>query len=387
MNKCERLLWLVVVSVMISACTEKRIKVAGGGQAKGKIIIVEEKNQAGQYVAMGVDSRDKVHMVYFDKQNQALKYAVEAEDGFSKEFVDKSCKRCLYGAIAVDKDANAHLAYYSDASKTLVYAYKKDGEWQKEPIEWGDGIGMGARLLFDHEGKLHVLYYSRDGYLKHAWKLYPEAISKDGKKISGSEKTIETKDTFWKSERIDKANGSDRVQISFKRQPKDRLAASYFHWSGFDSDLRVAIEGLYDTWTIETVAIEQNPGKSSSLFFTPKGEPRVIFREARKDRLSFAEPTKDGWESKALVENAYNMALASNDKGEILVAYLKMPGTDPRKGKLCSLLYKNGKWTRFDVDAEDGSGTYLDAALTKSAKPLIAYYEDHSQSLKLFVGQ
>ncbi len=387
MKKMFGLIWIGLGMVAMSACFDRKIDVVEGGRADGKILVVEEGAQAGLYVALDIDNQEHVHMVYFDKKSQVLKYATQTGEGFEKDVVDPSCVRCLFGTIAVDKDARPHLAYYSDAEKTLIYARKVEGAWHRESIEWGDGIGMGAKLLFDHQGGLHALYYSQDGYLKHAWRSTgkPKAVkdkTKPGSKVSSLSSLFS-----WENERIDKANGSDRAQISFRRQPKGRLAASYFHWSGFDSELRVALEGLYDTWTIEVVEVENNPGKSSSLFFTPNGEPRIVFREARKDILSFGEPKKGGWKNRTLVENAYNMALASHDSGDILIAYLKMPGNDPRKGHLCAVRYSNESWSRFDVDTTSGSGTYLDAALTKQKKPVIAYYEDKTESLKIFVGK
>jgi hypothetical protein len=177
------------------------------------------------------------------------------------------------------------------------------------------------------------------------------------------------------------------VQISFVRQPKGGLAASYFHWSGLNSEVRVAIQGEDGKWSTEVVATEHNPGKSSAIFFTPRSEPRIIFREARKDRLCIAAFTAEGWAVEPLLNGVYNMALASDASGNLLIAYEKMSGPDPRKGRLYVAMRKSGVWTNYEVDSSPGTGTHLDAVFTPSGAPVIAYYEERGHSLKLFVGE
>lgn len=404
MKRVFRAFGLVTVVALVVSCT-KGVDIQSGGRAKGKTYTVDNSGDAGQYVAMDIDVNDAVHMVYYDKKNQALKYVRQSPSGFAIDTVDDSCGKCLYCTIKVTGEGEPHVAYYRDANKTLTYAYRREGAWKKEPIEWGDGTGMGARLLFDHEWKLHALYYSGDGHLKHAWRVLrdetnmpPQAQPPSAKRSraatpkvqlreTAEATVVETTEGIWGNERVDKANGSEKVQISFVRQPKGGLAASYFHWSGLNSEVRVAIQGEDGKWSTEVVATEYNPGKSSAIFFTSKNEPRIIFREARKDRLSIAEFTTEGWKLKPLLSDVYNMALAADASGNLLIAYEKMSGPDPRKGHLNAAVRKSGVWVNYEVDGSKGSGTHLDAVLTPTGAPVIAYYEERGHSLKLFVGE
>jgi hypothetical protein len=389
MMKKLHIFWLMAFVV---SCSKGYVDVGGGGQAKGKTLGVDKSGDAGQYVSVDLDGKNNAHMVYSDLKNMSLKYALQADTAFNVETVDAGKTRCLYTTIKVDSQGQPHIIYYSDAKKTLFYAYKKEGAWKTEKVEWGAGTGMGTRLLFDKEQKMHALYYSGDGYLKHAWRALavyddkPKKKAKPKKAKDGkpAEPEEEPPEGIWGSERVDKANGSEKVQISLVVQPNGRLAASYFHWSGLTSELRMALQGADGKWTTEVVSKENNPGKSSAMFFDVKDQPQIIFREARKDRLSIAVYSSEGWKLSPLMDKVNNLALAAGPSGDLLVAYQEMSGPDPRKGHLCMLLHKGGAWTNYDVDSARGSGSHLDAVMTSTGDPVIAYREEEGKSLKLF---
>jgi hypothetical protein len=385
---------LVVVVAFVASCSKGYVSVADKGKATGKTFTVDQSGDAGRYVSLDLDSKNNAHMVYIDKKNKSLKYVRQEGTAFAPEVVDAGCAQCMFASIKVGADDAPHLAYYHGSKKTLLYAYKKEGVWKTEKIEWGEKTGMGAQLLFDKEQNLHALYYSGDGYLKHAWRVLNTEAAKPKKKkpkpkAKGEkvEEPPEPPEGIWGTERVDKANGSEKVQISLVVQPNGRLAASFFHWSGMTSELRMAMQDANGKWSTEIVSKENNPGKSSAMMIAPNGEAHIIFREARKDRLSIARFSSEGWAQTPLQNKVYNMALASNDSGNLLVAYAEMSGRDPRKGHLCMLLRTGEAWSRYDVDNAKGSGTHLDADLTSDGAPVIAYYEERGKSLKLFIGQ
>ncbi len=376
------------VTCLVAACSQKGVEMKAGGRAKGRILTVDNSGDAGHHVAMDLDGNDQVHLVYYDRKNQALKYVRHSAAGFSTETVDDTCKHCLYATIRVTGGFEPHIAYYSDLTQTLTYAYRKGREWKKESIEWGRGTGMGVRLQFDDKLQLHALYYSGDGYLKHAWRVPNQAAAEAKKKPKGKKgaDARESPEGIWGSDRVDKANGSEKVSISFIRQPGGRFAASYFHWSGLSSEVRVALQGEDGTWATEVVAHEHSPGKSSAIFFNRQGEPRVLFREALKDRLSIAELGVEGWKVTPLVPDAYNMSLAIDGTYNLLLGYEKMSGRDPRKGHLRMAWRRDWKWHEYEVDPTPGSGSYLAAGLTATGSPILAYFEESTKSLKLFIG-
>lgn len=389
----EKFFFFVVALFVFTACpSDKGVKISQEGKAKGRTLTVDNSGDAGYHVAMDLDTEDRVHLAYFDKTAGVLKYVKQTSAGFSTEVVDGMCKRCLFATIRVSGDNEPHIAYYSDVNQTLTYAYKDEGKWRKESIEWGRLTGMGVQLLFDDAGGLHALYYSGDGFLKHAWRTENNEISKKTRKTSGHAKPSSKEEEqqpkgLWGYERLDKANGSEKVQICFTKQPDGRFAASYFSWSGLSSEVRIALQGADGKWKTQLVSSKDNAGKSSALFFDRNGEMKVIFREARKDRLSLAERTSDGWKITPLVQDAYNMALDVDGVFNLILAYEKMSGPDARRGTLHIVTRTDWAWHDFEIDKERGSGSYLAAALTTLGQPVVAYFSESSKSLKLFVGE
>ncbi len=385
----RRLMIGAVVLATAMSCSQKGVKMVKGGKAPGKTVVVDNSGDVGLYVSMDIDVNDRVHMVYYDQKNKQLKYVKQAEAGFASEVVDDACQQCLYACITVTGNAEPHLAYYSSATQTLTYAYRKDGRWKKEPIEWGRGTGMGVRILFDEGNALHALYYAGDGYLKHAWRILrkdaPAKVPLRGKKAGKNSVAQELTEGVWGSERIDKANGSEKVQISFVRGPQGGLATSYLHWSGLSSELRVAFKQKDGDWESQIVAREQNPGKSSALFFLG-GKPQLLFREALKNRLAQATRADEQWQITPLVKGAHNLSLATEAAGDLLLAFGALSGRDPRKAHLECAVRRSDTWTRYLVDSTAGTGIHLDAALTTQGSMLIAYRDEKARSLKLFIG-
>jgi len=384
--RASQLLPVLALAAALVSCTESGIAMNKGGPAPGQVITVDNSGDAGQFVSMDIDVNDHVHLVYYDKKNQSLKYVQWSRQGLAADVIDDSCRRCLFATVKVSGKGEPHVAYYSDSTQTFTYAYRSDQGWKRESIEWGAGTGMGARLLVDDSYTLHALYYSGDGWLKHAWRVKKKPASARPAKGKHTKKKEEP-EGLWGNERVDKANGSERVQISFVTAPDGRLAASYLHWSGLTSQLRLAERQADGTWKSQVVAREHNPGKSSALFYDEQGQPRIIFRQAMKNRLCLAEFSGQEWKVSPLVPDAYNMALAMDAGGNLLLAYEHLTGRDPRKGHLRYALRRVSQWTMYTVDTTPGTGTHLDAVFTSNSVPVIAFYEESGHSLKLYTGK
>jgi hypothetical protein len=382
---------LAVVGLCLASCTAPA-PLQDAGRAPGKILTVDNSGDAGYHVTLDVDVDDGVHLVYFDKQHGRLKYLRHgATAGLAEQIVDDACKSCLYPAIRVTSPDEPHILYYNDATQTLTYTYRQGNAWAREAVEWGKGTGMGANLLVDGEHRLHALYYSGDGYLKHAWRVpNPEAgkpTAPSSRAKPGDPPPLPQPEGLWASERVDRANGSEKVVIGFARQASGRLAASYLHWSGLTSELRVASQAEDGAWSTDVAARENNPGKVSALYLAPDGSPRVIYREGLKDRLMRAEFDLEGWKHQLLASDAYNLSLATDSVGHLVLAYQRMRGPDVRKGHLRMAVKGDRGWADFLVDDTPGSGSYLAAGLTASGRPVVAYFNEAQRVLKLFLGK
>ena len=380
--------WMLLgLAVYLSSCSKCGSTVPAlpdGGKAKGKHLSVEAGANVGEFVSLHLDASDIVHLSYYDRSQQALKYARQTENGFSVETVESNCSQCLYSAIKQNAQGEPVVAYYSGTDKMLMLAMKVGQEWKKETIEWGQGTGMGVRLLYDQQGKLHALYYSGDGFLKHAWREQPKPVAAQPAK--GQDQPPASAG-IWGSEQVDRANGSEKVLITLMEQPQGGLVASYLHWSGLSSELKIAYQRKDQGWTCEVVTRENNPGKSSALFVDSGSAPQIIYRESMTNNLVLTRFTQNGWEAKPLCDQAFNMAFATNGKGVLLVAFSRGPGTDVRDGSLSYALFRQGRWARHQVSQSPGSGAYLDVAVSSHGQPIVAYHEEKAKTLQVFIGE
>ncbi len=397
--------WMLLgVAVYLSSCTKCASSVPplpDGGKAKGKHVSVESGSNVGEFVSLHLDASDAVHLAYYDRTQQALKYARQTENGFAVEVVEANCAKCVFSALELNAQGEPGVAYFNGTDKMLMFAMKVGQEWKKETVEWGAGTGMGIRLLYDQQGKLHALYYSGDGYLKHAWreehkpaenqKTPDKAEGKAPDKAAGKDKEAKPVNTgtgLWGAERVDRANGSEKVLITLmEQQPQGGLAASYLHWSGMTSELKIAYQRKDQGWTSEVVTRENNPGKSSALFVDSGSGPQILYRESMTNNLVLTRFSQNGWEAKPLCDQAFNMAFATNGKGLLLLAFSSGSGTDARDATLRLALSRQGSWTLYSLSDTPGSGAYLDAAVSSHGQPIVAYHEESTKSLKVFVGE
>lgn len=124
---------------------------------------------AGWSTSLAVDSNDNIHVSYYDHQNDALKYATNASGTWQNETVDKSSGNVSSASLAIDKTNGNQVHVVYGSASGFMYATKSNGTWQKSKIDesWNgnnNSIAIG-------KDSIYVSY--KDGYkddLKYAWK-------------------------------------------------------------------------------------------------------------------------------------------------------------------------------------------------------------------------
>ena len=79
---------------------------------------------AGEYSSIALDSSSKVHISYYDKTNDKLKYATNASGSWVTNTVDSASGTGEYSAISVDAGDTIHISYYDSTNSALKYAVK-----------------------------------------------------------------------------------------------------------------------------------------------------------------------------------------------------------------------------------------------------------------------
>jgi hypothetical protein len=83
---------------------------------------VDSIGDVGQYTALAVDSKNGIHIGYYDVTNGALKYATNASGAWKTDTVDDAGDVGQYVSLAIDSKNWVHISYYDITNKDLKYA-------------------------------------------------------------------------------------------------------------------------------------------------------------------------------------------------------------------------------------------------------------------------
>jgi len=180
---------------------------------EGWQINVIDTNEAGGGNSIAADSNNKLHIAYYDGQNDHLKYATDVSGSWQKETADSRSYVGQCPSLVVDTADKIHILYV-DASAFREhprYAYGSYGSWSIENIDSNDNTGYHNSLAVDLGNCAHAVYYDwSNRNLRYATNT------------SGSWTPITLGGTygFYPSIKIDKSNN---VHISYMRISEEDL--------------------------------------------------------------------------------------------------------------------------------------------------------------------
>ncbi|NLX46618.1 MAG: hypothetical protein GXY70_00375 [Euryarchaeota archaeon] len=115
--------------------------------------IVDCSGQVGEYASLALDTDDKAHISYWDRINQNLVYATNADGRWKRSVVDDSGNVGMFTSIAVNATGTPHISYYAVGSQDLRYATFADGIWIILTVDSAGDVGQYSSLALDAEGK------------------------------------------------------------------------------------------------------------------------------------------------------------------------------------------------------------------------------------------
>jgi hypothetical protein len=316
------------------------------------IIEVVEKGFVGEYTSHVLESRDKIHIVYFDYINGNLKHAASGPDGWIIETIDQEGTVGQYLSIAKDEAGRIYISYRDHGKNRLKMAVYDGSRWNFEIVDNEPFASLDTSIFVGAPGKVYISYYNfNEGYLKLA------ARDKDE----------------WKIEIVDDGQKQSNAVGGFscvKMDSHGRIHISYI--DSVNGLLKYALKenGI---WNIEVADDSEFVSNFTSLALDKEGNPYISYtvdKFPNKPDLWLARKVADKWITE-LVETVeiaghYN-SLVVDPHFNVYISYSSM-----RKLKLATKI--QDRWS-FELVDPNGTITYTSISLDTDGMPHIAYHD------------
>ena len=317
--------------------------------------VVDEPGEVGEYASLASSSDGTQRIAYRDKTNHRLKYAGCASScrlaaNWQTGVIDQSADVGEYASLRV-KSGVRHVVYYDRTNRDLKYAVCSaecyiHSNWRKGAIAQTGFVGQSASLAIDGAGRLHVSYVDEGlGTLKYATCSSDCTLTRKWQRITADASTIVL------------ATGRTSLAIS----ADGRRHISYASVGGlrYASCLAACIDVA--NWQRLTVNASGVEGRHSSLAVDGAGVRHISYLDQNKRDLKYARCAGDctnsaGWK-RVLADSgtssdgdvgAYT-SLAVGSDGKVHVSHVSAGGK-LRYVSCASNCLQSASWAPLVVD-------------------------------------
>jgi hypothetical protein len=128
-------------------------------------------NLGGMDVSIAVDSKDKVHINYYQINDIPepgfgdLKYATNATGSWVTSTIDSDGDVGSRTSIGLGSKDKVHISYYDYTNRSLKYTTNTTGDWVMESVDSGNvGEFTSTSLALDPQDKVHISYRKGANY-------------------------------------------------------------------------------------------------------------------------------------------------------------------------------------------------------------------------------
>jgi ELWxxDGT repeat protein len=286
------------------------------------IMTLDSKGYIAEYSSIAIDSKDDVHIIYFDESNEFPKYATDTSGMWQFEVVgqpgtgygpsiaiDSSDNvHMMYdgynifyyvnnisgfwtqetldsqgylGAFALDSSAKAYITHYNIFSNRLFYSTNSSGEWIKERIDSGFVYGTRSSIATDSNNKVHISYH--------------DTANKDLKYATNASGSWENKTL----DRIGDVGDSNSIAVD----SSDRVHISYYDETNGGLKYATNTSGQ---WLIETIDSAGDVGENTSLAIDSSGNVHISYYDGTERALKYTNNSTGNWTVETVDDRLYD---------------------------------------------------------------------------------
>jgi len=365
---------------------------------------IDAAARVGRYASIALDSQNKIHIAYYDEQNNDLKYATNSSGTWTIQTLDRTGEVGRFASLAVDSNDYVHISYYDGSTNHLKYAANAAGSWSYETVDNAIGVGRYTSIAIDSNSRIYISYADdANNDLKIAWNegsgWNPETVDNSGEVGTFSCIAVDDDDTVhisyydqtntnlkyatnssgsWSTEVVDADSAGPYSSIAV--DPDDQIHIGYHAETlvkkekidpdtGDPMEVPVPFHTLRyatktgGTWHPEDIEVsEENSGRLGSCvsLAAPTSEDVYISYLGEDDALRYAHygivlpnpsPTwrKETVEERSLIGAAASLAKDQDDA-------LHLACVDVSSNQLVYTNNRQGGWLAPEVVDDVGSG-------------------------------
>ena len=334
--------------------------------------VIDETGNVGRHPSIAVDSKDRIHISYWDYTNRDLKYATNATGSWVIDSLDTGGNVGSHSSIAVDSKDKIHISYHKATvdplypevpQGNLMYITDASGSWINETVEIGSGVtkGLETSIAIDSKDRIHISY----------------RISVT---LSGSNLKYATNASgSWETFVIDQENHGGQFS-SIAVDSNDKIHISYYCEQLFDNGLKYATDAS-GSWVVSMIDDSSAVvGYYTSLAIDSNDKMHISYSDETNRDLKYATDASDSWVADTLDSSGYvgrftSIAIDSNDG--IHISYYDETNTDLKYATDVS-----GSWAYMTIDDDGAVGWETSVAIDSMDNLHIAYYDGTNADLK-----